>query len=837
MVESISVNDAIQVHAKLKIDVFFKMQKVEPCPITKMLVSNDDGATYADVYVSDKGLATIDWKWTGCKRPNLNMCMNDVFKFFFYSKKEPGMNGNGQFHIFCGAGHCPAKDFLHAAASTRDNAAREPSVHAGHNVSGMEIFATMLPHPDRQHETEAAFSAFETLHSAGKISKSVLWDAEKMAAIQMKEAGNIAAWIKKECVLEAKNGDPNFAKPLTPMHLFNVCQLYMDIFAAATASPHIRYPKVAIALAVSVDCMIKNFHSIDFIHMNEEPFVYCANEVLTWFTMDPEKAKYRFDETLTCADNDKADANAASTESGAVAGDTDNTSIRLNLFDDRLEQVIAKNSKLHVAGSECVDRAMAEPNVNGFDTVAGNDCEDFSAAAQATHMGICQMGPPAKVVLQRRNPALLASMNPDMHDSVDTAHVSQEEIVDCEAALLSPIFAQCDARHMDGILVFCIRYTDLVNKQVIEYQNCLGTALGASADKKTRQLGGHAYGKTLYRPSSSTAVKLGAHTTEGKDVDAMKKHSHCQAQLLVVEGTSSVQNMELDNQNCTVPLAVTVPLQEKAEFENNGFKCIGTATNAQDTQVVMEKVVGAAEFLSAIGANPFMQVRSASSRRSIPFSAIHKYGRKALHGDNEKQQNNSFYQKVFITGDKLVFERSHKRQGKQHFGVSFLDFTAKLDHIVFKKAAGGGMSPAEFSELQTYKQGLWREAFPPSVTDLTFNKNLERSMEKVLITAEPIGEHVNDYLKNCWMTFVSEGFATTAERQKLLQNAAMTCSCFNAQMQAQGSPHRMLCKVAMSSVFRILMFDRTILRNEATQRHAIRDAVRRIQEQNAQGNR
>ena len=834
---SISATDSVQVHARLQIDVFFKQEKVEPCPITKLLVSNDDGATYADVYVSDKGLATIDWKWTGCKRPNLDMCMNDVFKFFFYSKKEPGVHGKGQFHIFCGGGHCSAEAFLHAAANTRDNAAQEPSVHAGHNVSGMQVFATMLPHPERHAEAEVALNAFKTLQSTGKITKSVLWDSEKMTAIQMKEASNIAGWIKKECVLEAKNGDSNFAKPLTPMHLFNVCQLYMDISSAANTSPHIRYSKVAIALAVSVDCMIKNFHSLDFMHMQEEPFVFCANEVLTWFTMDPEKAKYRFDETLVSEDHENADANADAADS--VAGHTDNTNIRLSLYDDRLNQVITNNRKLHVAGSECVDRAMAEPNVNGFDTVAGNDCEDFSAAAQATHMGICQMGPPAKVVLQRRNPDLLARMADDMHDSVDMTNVPQEEIVDCEAALQSSIFEQCDARHLDGILVFCIRYADLVNKQVIEYQNCLGTALGASADKKTRQLGGHAYGKTLYRPSNGTAVCLGTHSTAANDAVTGRKNAHCQAQLLVVEGTSSVQNMELDNQNCTVPLAVTVPVNERTEFENNGFKCIGSASDTQDTQVVMEKVVGAAEFLAAIGANPFMQVRSASSRRSIPFSVIHRYGQKALHGDNAKsqQQNNSFYQKVFITGDKLVFERSHKKQGKQHFGVAFLDFAAKLDHIVLKKAAGGGMSASEFSQLQTYKKGLWREAFPPSVTDQMFDKNLERSMEKVQITAEPLGAHVNDYLKNCWMTFVSESFATADEQQALLQNAAMTCSCFNAQMQAQGSPHRMLCKVAMSSVFRILMFDRTILRNEATHRHAIRDAVRRIQEQNAQGNR
>lgn len=775
---TLSENDFVHVKAKIQCNSFFGKQEVIPCPITKMIMSNDDGATYFKVDLKN-GCGNIDWVWKGLSRPNINMQMNDRFKFFLYTQLIEGKDGLGDFSIFSGGGHCSAQEFLQTAVDVNSQKKHEelPVFSAAHNCSDLQTYITILPEKTFAKAANNALQSFTTLQKNNKIVKSVLWQSEKMAKLQQKECECISSHIKQQCKLNQKTGDLMFAKPLSPMHLNNICQLYSDIGAGIHASPHIRYPKTAVLVAVGIEAIVRDFDPVDFQHMKEEPFVYTANSVLTWFTKDGGMAPYRYDEALVA---------------GKVGEGHGSNNIK---FEDsafgRVIKALTLKGICHVAENECVDRAFSEPNVNGV-TLAGNDCEDLTASALATHKGIIQLGPVAYKYLQEAGISL-------PQYSVPTNAVTEEEMTDLKNALQSPLLQKLSVKQKEGLLVFSVRYTDLNNKGIITVDTKLGTALGASADQKTRALGGHSYASMVYKPSDGGPL-----------------------QCLVIEGTSPVQNLELKKNDFTLPLSVTVQTDEVPVLSSKGFQLVGTSRSTPG--VVMEKLVCADEFLQAVGANPFMQTESSTFRRCIPFASIPQISSRPQHSENliKQKEQNSFYQKVFVSGEHLIFEKPRESNAKLNYGVNFLELANESDRIVFSKPSGKGMNADDFAALKEYKNGLLREAYPPSFVDKEFTDNMEKVMEKLTITAQPQGEAINDYLQNTWTTYVSESSFDPNERQKAIETAELATQMFNTRMKANGNPHQMVCAVGMCSVFRILKFDREAFKNNIDSKHIAR---------------
>lgn len=788
---TLNENDFVHVKARIKCNSFFGKQEVIPCAVTKMIMSNDDGATYYKVDLKD-GCADIDWVWKGLQRPNLNMQMNDRFKFFFYTQLIKSESGKGDFSVFSGGGHCSVQEFLQAAVDVNANkhqigaSANQtqkkslPVFTAAHNCTDLTTYITLEPKKEFAKAATKALQSFQELQKNNKIVKSVLWQSDNMAKIQEKECECISTLINQKCNLDHTTGDLMFAKPLSPMHIQNVFQLYSDIGKGIHASSHIRYPKTAILVAVGMEAVVRDFDPVDFQYMKEEQFAYTANSVLTWFTKDGGMAPYRFDEALV---------------TGAVAQGEGSQNIK---FEDsafgKVVKALTAKGVCHIAESECVDRAFSEPNVNGV-TLAGNDCEDLTASALATHKGIIQIGPVAYKYLQE------AGISMPQY-SVPTQNVTEEDMADLKNALQSPLLQKLSVKQKEALLLFSVRYTDLNSKGVITVDTKLGTALGASADQQTRALGGHSYAAMIYKPSDGGV-----------------------AQCLVIEGTTPVQNLELKKDDFTLPLSVTVETDEVPVLSSKGFQLVGT--DMSSSGVVMEKLVCADEFLQAIGANPFMQTEGSSFRRCIPFASVPQISSRPEHSENviKQKEQNSFYQKVFVSGENLIFEKpceSNASNSKLNYGVNFLEFANESERVILNKPSGVGMDATEFAALKEYKNGLLREAYPPSFVDKEFTDNMERVMEKITITASPQGEAINDYLQNTWTTYVSESFFDPNERQKAREKAAIATQMFNTRMKANGNPHQMVCAIGMCSVFRILKFDRKAFKNNIDSKHIAR---------------
>jgi len=571
----------------LRASVFVRGVCAPQCPLSSVMVCDNDGATFLAVPVSDDGTARVDFSLQPSVRVrHAEPGVTDRLKFHFRARDSP----THEFGV-C-SGHFYLRELLaQAATGQRVPKAQSDTVRTrmARAAKGRVFVVSDNFQPVEVHFTVSGGSAdavarFDALYEAGAIRDSVLWQSEKMNALVETQVGLLADMLQQHTVVSLERGLSPFLNMGTCHPMEGERLLFPDI------SKNMEYMRAEFAPAGATAYLIvmafncNAVHVEDAYHMNDHNLAHMlACTTAGTFTKDGLAAGYVTDVNV----------------SGAAL-----------TYNAMLCAAFAATT-----ATENMPRGLGGPNV-GPVVFSSGDCEDHSRTIEAVLKVLSQKMPCCccNSICRADTSDLQGCI--ELHERglggagalpflAQLAPATLEAVLYCAGrfhAMLAPFRARL------GPLAAGAKAKAAEPSVLVDVTNVLGTALAPSAGGEIAgggELAGHSY------------------------MHMELRHADGRAENLVLEGTTPLSNVEAAPRERSMPVLHTVPREAAERFVAcNGGRVLAATADS----VTLELDVPVTALLQAVEAEPFMAVDPKMCRRDVPcFSVSHRSARSHVH--------------------------------------------------------------------------------------------------------------------------------------------------------------------------------------------------------------
>ncbi len=527
-----------------------------------------------------------------------------------------------------------------------------------HNFEKHGIVFELIKSDHSAADIAEGYEQYRKLENRGRIASCPLDESDEMNGAIEQQIKHTGENIKKHFECNQATGDHMFYMPGTMYSMQGQITHLTNIFMNTVQNVHQFTPVPLTLYNITAALKLNKLHGAD--GLSEDDMAHVFADVLTVHALDSHASPYISDETL-------------------------------GLLIPMNGCIVAQATQ-----SERVSRSYAFP-VRLDGSINCDDCEGKSDFMASHVKGISMLGEMTKNMDGDRLKAFA-----EKYDDEIIKNLTTEQRVRL-IKLNNYFYDRLVAGHFQ---VF----------------NVLGTAMGASADKNTRQLGGHSYAVLEVHDGASAgqwklglAPAAGADSPEDSGWDKPRiSRRQTLADAILLEGTSYLRQLsESVEGRLSAELNVKAKQSQVDSLSKMGFTAIAGADEKGDIPMSMhmdpETLVGMAAASNVLSStNPEMRVQmpfvphGKAMRKGIVSKAI--ASARAAEGEGTIDGDMSFYQQMYCTGWDMVVEEKGQSmldaaqqalalayEHKPKFGTKFAGY-AQNENVKFVRPSGKPLS-------------------------------------------------------------------------------------------------------------------------------------------------